>query len=118
MSLRNERSVFISKQRNSPIEYADVFDIVNQSEIILSKMNSIVWNDLSDEQKADIFAEQMSAIWKIHPFREGNTRTIIIFCCDFADKHGFSFDRELFKDNSVYVRRALVASSAILNIKI
>ena len=95
------------------VEYSDVFDIVRLGDSALSKMNSTVWNDLSAEDKAISFAGHMTDIWMVHPFREGNTRAIITFCCDFADKHGFSLDRELFKDNSVYVRRALVASSAV-----
>jgi len=55
----------------------------------------------------------LTAIWKIHPFREGNTRTTICFFCDFAESKGFPLNRELFKDNSLYFRRALVAASAI-----
>jgi cell filamentation protein len=98
------------------IEYADVFVIEKQVESILFEMNSVIWDVLSSEQKAIAFAEHMTKIWKVHPFREGNTRTIITFCCDFADKHGFPFDRQLFKDNSAYVRRALVASSAIFSV--
>ena len=94
------------------VEYSDVFDIVKHSESVLLRMNSIDWNSININDKAKYFAENMTEIWKVHPFREGNTRTIITFCCDFADKHGFSLNRELFKDNSVYVRRALVASSA------
>jgi cell filamentation protein len=94
------------------IEYTDVFDIVRHSDSVLLKMNSIEWDNFSVEQTVSTFAKSMTDLWKIHPFREGNTRTIITFCCDFADKHGFPLDRELFKDNSVYVRRALVASSA------
>jgi len=97
------------------IEYTDVFDITNQAKAILVKMNSVVWSGLDSKQTATIFAEHMTNIWKIHPFREGNTRTIITFCCDFAEEHGFPFDRELFKDNSAYVRRALVASSAVFS---
>ena len=97
------------------IEYADVFDIERQVESALLKLNSVDWNILNNEKKAIVFAEHMSNIWKIHPFREGNTRTVIIFCCDFAEKKGFPLDRELFKDNSAYVRRALVASSAVFN---
>ena len=97
------------------IEYADVFDIERQVTSVLLKMNSVQWDGLNVEQKAVIFTEHMTNIWKIHPFREGNTRTIITFCCDYADKHGFPFDRELFKDNSAYVRRALVASSAVFS---
>jgi cell filamentation protein len=53
-------------------------------------------------------------VLRVHPFREGNTRTTITFFCDFADKMGFSLNRELFKDNAAYVRRALVAASANL----
>jgi cell filamentation protein len=94
------------------IEYSDVFDIVRHGESALSKMNNVVWDGLGSEQKAIVFAEHMTEIWKVHPFREGNTRTIITFCCDFADKKGFSLSRELFKEHSAYVRRALVASSA------
>jgi len=94
------------------VEYADVFDIVKYGESTLLKMKATNWDDLSSRQKAITFAECMAEIWKVHPFREGNTRTIITFCCDFADKHGFPLDKELFKDHSIYVRRALVASSA------
>ena len=94
------------------VEYSDVFDIVKHSESVLLRMNNIDWNSINTEDKAKHFAENMAEIWKVHPFREGNTRTIITFCCDFADKSGFSLNRELFKDNSIYVRRALVASSA------
>jgi len=97
------------------VEYADVSDIVKLGEFALSKMNSTIWVDLNSEQIAAAFAGFVTDIWKIHPFREGNTRTIITFCCDFADKRGFPLDRELFKDNSAYVRRALVASSAIFS---
>ena len=94
------------------VEYSDVFDIVRHSESTLLKMNSIVWDGMSSEQIAIRFVEHMTEIWKVHPFREGNTRTVITFCCDFADKHGFPLDRELFKDHSAYVRKALVAASA------
>jgi cell filamentation protein len=49
------------------------------------------------------------------PIREGNTRTVISFCCDFAQQKGFPLNRALFKDHSLYVRAALVAASAIFS---
>jgi len=55
----------------------------------------------------------MALLWKIHPFREGNTRTVINFCCDMARKNGILIKRELFEENSLYVRNALVAANAI-----
>lgn len=44
--------------------------------------------------------------------REGNTRTTITFCCQYADEMGFPINRKLFEENSRYVRTALVAYNA------
>ena len=63
-------------------------------------------------QKAVEFCDSLARLWKIHPFREGNTRTTITFCCQFADEMGFSLNRKLFEENSIYVRIALVAYNA------
>ena len=48
----------------------------------------------------------------LHPFREGNTRTTITFCCQYADEIGLNMNREIFEKNSRYVRTALVAYNA------
>ncbi|GHU94132.1 hypothetical protein FACS1894156_1960 [Bacteroidia bacterium] len=95
------------------VEYSNVRDIRQHTIVACEQMNFIQWEMLNIEQKAERFSKCITNIWKIHPFREGNTRTVICFCCDFAEQKGFPLNRELFKDNSVYVRRSLVASSAI-----
>ena len=97
------------------VEYTDVQNIQVECEKACAKLKTICWHDLSIEQKAENFAQTMTAIWKTHPFREGNTRTVITFCCDFAEKNNFSLNREIFKDNSLFVRRALVAASAVFH---
>lgn len=51
----------------------------------------------------------------MHPFREGNTRTIVNFASQFIESKGIYIDSELFKDNALYMRSALVASSAIFS---
>lgn len=51
----------------------------------------------------------------IVPLPEGNTRTTITFCCQFADEMGFPLDRKLFEENSMYVRTALVAYNAFFS---
>lgn len=94
------------------VEYSDVENIKNDAENACNAFNSVDWQKLDIEQKSETFSKLMADLWKTHPFREGNTRTIVLFCCDFAEQLGFSLNRELFKDNSVYVRRALVAASA------
>ena len=95
------------------VEYSEVNDITKHSIAACKNMNSIRWETLDTNEKAEMFSKCMAELWKVHPFREGNTRTVITFCCDFAQNRGFPIKRELFKDNSIYVRRALVAASAI-----
>ena len=53
----------------------------------------------------------IAALWQTHPFREGNTRTVIVFAVLLAKHLGFEVDHELFKVNSSYVRNALVWGS-------
>lgn len=58
------------------------------------------------------FCDSLAKLWKIHPFREGNTRTTVTFCCQFIDDQGHIINRKLFEDNARYVRTALVAYNA------
>ena len=61
------------------------------------------------------FSDSLAKLWKVHPFREGNTRTTITFCCQFADEVGLKPNRELFERNAQYVRTALVAYNAVFD---
>lgn len=94
------------------IEYSDLKDIKSDLIKILSKINKIYWDKLDLDIKAKTFSRFMADLWKVHPFREGNTRTIVTFCCCYANKKGFPLDTNLLKDHSDYVRSALVAASA------
>ena len=47
----------------------------------------------------------------MHPFRDGNTRTIVTYAFRFAEEHGFRMDRKLLLDNFAYVRKSLVKAS-------
>ena len=49
-----------------------------------------------------------AAIWQTHPFREGNTRSVVAFSVLLAAKLGVQLDYELFAENAAYVRNALV----------
>ena len=53
----------------------------------------------------------IASIWQTHPFREGITRTVIVFAVLLAKSLGFEVLHELFKTNSAYVRNALVWAS-------
>lgn len=64
---------------------------------------------MDPKEAAEEFCDSLAKLWKVHPFREDNTRTTITFCCQFADEIGLNINRELFEKNSRYVRTALVA---------
>ena len=66
-----------------------------------------------DDDKDIVFklVRIIASIWQTHPFREGNTRTVIVFAVLLAKSLGFEVEHELFKINSAYVRHALVWDS-------
>ncbi len=97
------------------VEYSDPFDIVSDIHHALSDMRAKDWIRMTQLQRASEFCDSLARLWKIHPFREGNTRTTITFCCQYADEIGFSLNRKLFEENSIYVRTALVAYNAFFS---
>ncbi|MCL2126235.1 MAG: Fic family protein, partial [Oscillospiraceae bacterium] len=50
-------------------------------------------------------------IWQTHPFREGNTRTVISFTVLLAAHLQINIDYSLFEKHAAYVRNALVWAS-------
>ena len=52
-----------------------------------------------------------SNIWQVHPFREGNTRTVAMLIIKYLEFLEYNIDKTLFKDNSLYYRSALVRSN-------
>ena len=69
--------------------------------------------DFSEEQLISRICEFTSRIWQVHPFQEGNTRTVAVFMQKYLISMGFKINNELFKDNSKYFRNALVRANYI-----
>ena len=66
------------------------------------------------EHKQDLLFKLVriaAKIWQIHPFREGNTRTVISFTLLLAKHLLIDIDYSLFEQHSAYVRNALVWAS-------
>lgn len=61
------------------------------------------------------FSEDLAAVWKVHAFREGNTRVAVTFCCQFIEAQGIPMNWTIFEQHSAYVRTALVAYSAVFH---
>jgi cell filamentation protein len=80
--------------------------------VILTVMQKTDWSKYSLEEKAEVFSHHIKRLWKIHPFREGNTRTITHFYCQYYDSQNEQINRKLFEQNAKYFRTALVAANA------
>lgn len=74
------------------IPYSYPRNISNELEVRLNDLDKTPWEKMSIEEISKTFARKIAIIWKIHPFRDGNTRTILSFSYLFAKAHGFAFD--------------------------
>lgn len=69
------------------------------------------YSQMSLDKQIKSLARFTSAIWQIHPFIEGNTRTVAVFIQKYLLSMGFLVNNDLFRENSVYFRNSLVASN-------
>lgn len=69
------------------------------------------YRDLTQQEVVARIAEFTSAIWQVHAFGEGNTRTTAVFIQKYLNYMGFQVDNSLFLENSLYFRNALVRSN-------
>ena len=56
----------------------------------------------------DRFTDFITGIWQIHPFKEGNTRTVAVFVSQYLNSLGVDINNEPFEKNADYFRDALV----------
>ena len=68
-------------------------------------------NGENDREIVFRMARVIAQIWQTHPFREGNTRSVIVFAVLFAKSLGFEVEHELFRVHASYIRNALVWAS-------
>lgn len=85
--------------------------IENDAGTAIENINAVKWNELTIEETAEKFSKLIANLWQVHPFREGNTRTVMTFATQFAESHGFKMNKVLLKENADYVRDALVKAS-------
>jgi len=93
------------------VRYSKPDDIEKDCGRVIKKLNDTDWAVLSIDETADLFSKLIAELWQVHPFREGNTRSVVTFATQFAEAHGFKMDKILLKESVAYVRDALVKAS-------
>lgn len=90
------------------VRYAYPKDIKKELTAAMKEISKLKRNGNNDHDIVFRLVRIIAAIWHTHPFREGNTRAVIVFAVMLAKQLGFEVDHELFKEHSAYVRNALV----------
>ncbi|HLQ84492.1 MAG TPA: Fic family protein [Pseudogracilibacillus sp.] len=92
------------------ISYSDEKHIESDLEKIFNWSKTIHWS-YDNKKLVEDFAKFMIEIWRIHPFREGNTRTTSVFMHLFAEINELEFNGQLLSHNPGYLRKALVLAA-------
>ncbi|MBE7067370.1 MAG: hypothetical protein E7385_07460 [Ruminococcaceae bacterium] len=90
------------------VQYAYPKDIKKELLATMKEIDKLKRREGNDHDVVFRLVRIIASIWHIHPFREGNTRTVIVFAVLLARKLGFEVNHDLFKEHSKYVRNALV----------
>lgn len=93
------------------VHYAYPKEIKKQLTASMKEISKLKRNRQTDNDIVFRIVRITAQIWQTHPFREGNTRSVIVFAVLLAKALGFEVDHELFKAHSAYVRSALVWAS-------
>jgi len=79
------------------------YDIEQEKNFDYSKMDS--------KKIIKHFSKFIANFWQIHPFGEGNTRTVAVFAIKYLRTLGFVITNEPFESDSWYFRNALVRAN-------
>ncbi len=90
-------------------EYADYHAIEKHLVKLLQEYEKVDW--VKTTKKGDMISDFLLALWSIHPFREGNTRTCITFLWHYLKGKGVDFQVALLRNNPMYVRDSLVMAN-------
>lgn len=111
----NKRNINIYKEEpilaGLSVNYSDYNSIntdLNKLDKEFIKMN---WKELKSKEKIDKIVWFISKLWRIHPFREGNTRTVTTFLYLFVKQIELKVNTDFIGKHAKYFRNALVMAS-------
>ncbi len=88
------------------------FDLIEETlKYDFNEEKEIDYTKFNQDELINRISEFTSRIWQVHPFQEGNTRTTAVFIQKYLISMGFNINNELFKENALYFRNALVRAN-------
>ena len=93
------------------VDYSD-YNCIDKDLTLLDKtFINTKWRELHKKETIDAIVLFISKLWRIHCFREGNTRTVTVFLYLFMKQIGFKVNVDFIGENAKFFRSALVMAS-------
>lgn len=95
------------------VNYAQPKDIESNLTSIFDRIRNTDFYSLNTEEKIEYISNVIVDIWQTHAYREGNTRTVLIFLRQMINSYGLTINSDLFTNTTTfaYIRDAFVAAS-------
>lgn len=91
--------------------YSNADDIERDLMKACKPLSSSRWEHMTRGDFVKAVAKYFPALWQVHPFREGNTRSVVMMMTFFVEHHGYYMDQELMTASAGYVRNSFVLAS-------
>ena len=93
------------------VEYSNYQDIKKQIDKLDSDFKKHDFTKMSKKELVKNVTNYFTTLWKIHPFREGNTRSVSTLMSLFAKKINLKLDIDFVAKHAKYFRNAMVLNS-------
>ena len=91
--------------------YSNDEAIADDLKKVFLDIQSQEWSALSKEAFIVAISRLFARLWQVHPFREGNTRAVVMMLTFFVEDQGYFMDQELLAECAGYVRDSFVMAS-------
>ena len=93
------------------VKYANYFMITDTFQYDFEEEKEYDYLSCDEFELINHIAKFTSAIWQVHAFGEGNTRTTAVFIERYLNSIGFPINNDMFQQHAQYFRNALVRSN-------
>lgn len=97
--------------KGDTVQYTPSCVIRDSLDYDFNREKEFSYKGLSEDRFVEHFASFISGVWQIHPFREGNTRTVALFAIKYLRSRGYTVTNDLFAEKSWFFRNALVRAN-------
>ena len=93
------------------VTYSDYKNIDAHLKRLDLSFKAIKWEDFSKKETIEVLVDTISKLWRIHCFREGNTRTVTTFLYLLMKQINLKMNVDFIGKHAKYFRNALVLAS-------